>query len=112
PRDALPGRSVGTVASPNLPVREGISLSRHAQILKAIGGTAMSKSFEIGKTVVLETTPEQVWRAIATPEGQRPPGPRTPTSRGRDGGVGHRERAPGRAHAAGREGRLPRVRVP
>ena len=30
----------------------------------------MSKNFEIRKTVVLEATPEQVWRAIATPEGQ------------------------------------------
>ncbi|WP_314037615.1 SRPBCC domain-containing protein [Dietzia sp. CH92] len=30
----------------------------------------MSKNFEIRKTVVLEATPEQVWRAVATPEGQ------------------------------------------
>lgn len=30
----------------------------------------MSNRFEIRKTVVLEATPEQVWRAIATPEGQ------------------------------------------
>lgn len=30
----------------------------------------MSKNFEICKTVVLEATPEQVWRVIATPEGQ------------------------------------------
>ncbi|OAH47505.1 hypothetical protein AYJ66_02355 [Dietzia cinnamea] len=30
----------------------------------------MSKNFEIRKTVVLEATPEQVWRAIATQEGQ------------------------------------------
>ncbi|MCT1434406.1 SRPBCC family protein [Dietzia maris] len=30
----------------------------------------MSNHFEIRKTVVLEATPEQVWRAIATPEGQ------------------------------------------
>src|SRR5690606_40761530 len=28
------------------------------------------KKFEIRKEVVLEATPEQVWRAIATPEGQ------------------------------------------
>lgn len=30
----------------------------------------MSESFEIRKHVVLEATPEQVWHAIATPEGQ------------------------------------------
>ena len=30
----------------------------------------MSKRFEIEKVVALEATPEQVWRAIATPEGQ------------------------------------------
>jgi uncharacterized protein YndB with AHSA1/START domain len=30
----------------------------------------MSNDFEIRKDVVLEATPEQVWRAIATPEGQ------------------------------------------
>jgi uncharacterized protein YndB with AHSA1/START domain len=30
----------------------------------------MSKNFEIRKEVVLEATPEQVWHAIATPEGQ------------------------------------------
>jgi uncharacterized protein YndB with AHSA1/START domain len=30
----------------------------------------MSKNFEIRKEVVLEATPEQVWEAIATPEGQ------------------------------------------
>ncbi|MFC7375021.1 MULTISPECIES: SRPBCC domain-containing protein [unclassified Brachybacterium] len=30
----------------------------------------MSKEFEVRKEVVLEATPEQVWRAIATPEGQ------------------------------------------
>lgn len=30
----------------------------------------MSKHFEIRKEVVLEATPEQVWHAIATPEGQ------------------------------------------
>jgi hypothetical protein len=30
----------------------------------------VSNSFEIHKTVVLEATPEQVWQAIATPEGQ------------------------------------------
>ena len=30
----------------------------------------MSKHFEIRKSVVLEATPEQVWRAIATQEGQ------------------------------------------
>lgn len=30
----------------------------------------MSREFEIRKEVVLEATPEQVWQAIATPEGQ------------------------------------------
>jgi hypothetical protein len=30
----------------------------------------MSNHFEIRRAVVLEATPEQVWRAIATPEGQ------------------------------------------
>lgn len=30
----------------------------------------MSKNFEIRKDVVLEATPEQVWRAVATQEGQ------------------------------------------
>jgi uncharacterized protein YndB with AHSA1/START domain len=30
----------------------------------------MTKNFEVRKEVVLEATPEQVWRAIATPEGQ------------------------------------------
>jgi uncharacterized protein YndB with AHSA1/START domain len=30
----------------------------------------MSKNFEIHKEVVLEATPEQVWQAVATPEGQ------------------------------------------
>ncbi|WP_314174012.1 SRPBCC family protein [Streptomyces winkii] len=30
----------------------------------------MSNNFEIRKEVVLEATPEQVWQAIATPEGQ------------------------------------------
>ena len=30
----------------------------------------MSKEFEIRKDVVLEATPEEVWRAVATPEGQ------------------------------------------
>ncbi|WP_026359982.1 SRPBCC family protein [Amycolatopsis nigrescens] len=29
----------------------------------------MSREFEIGKEVVLDATPEQVWQAIATPEG-------------------------------------------
>lgn len=40
----------------------------------------MSNRFEIRKQVVLEATPEQVWQAIATPEGQAAwsPDPYTP----------------------------------
>ena len=40
-RDALPGGGVGTVASPNLPARQGISLLRHAHTPKLIGGSRL-----------------------------------------------------------------------
>lgn len=41
-RDALPSRAIGTVASPNLSARQGISTLRHAHTLKNIGGSRLS----------------------------------------------------------------------
>src|SRR5690625_245457 len=43
---------------------------RQTRIEPPLRSAAMSKNFEIRKHVALEASPEQVWRAIATPEGQ------------------------------------------
>jgi hypothetical protein len=42
-RDALPGGSDWTVASTNLPARQGISSLRHAQRPKLIGGSRLNR---------------------------------------------------------------------